>query len=106
MGLFDDIQAKVQTSISDFENVGLPALEAQAETSAIGTLTTMQQNATKTAQASVTDILNRPSDPNSFISQLLKNTIQSPALKTYGPYIVGALIIAGVAGAFVFGSKK
>lgn len=105
MSIWDDLQNSVQQGIQDVKNVGLPALEAQGEQTAINMLTTMQQNASQTAQANAATILNRPSDPNSFMSQLIKNTVQSPALQAYGPYLLVTAVAIGIVSVFIFGGK-
>lgn len=62
------------------------------------------------AEHGMNQILNAPpSDPNSlggYVSNMFSQIGANAGLRTYAPYIIGGVVLIGVAAVFVFGGRK
>lgn len=96
--LVDSVKTQVSQAADNYVKVGVPALEASVEQSAINWLSDQKAQTQQTLNQNVAEVAAQKSDPNSLGAQLA-GVFQTTALNNYGLYIVGAVVAILVVGA-------
>lgn len=101
--IFGNAQKAVEQGAEDFFKIGKHAALGYLENEAIKILEADKAKNESAFQGHIEDIMKRPTSTDS-LGNYLSNQLQSPAIKTYGPWIIlGILLIAG--GAILLSKK-
>lgn len=98
--LWGNAKDAAEDAWKDAVKVGVPALEQAAIDWAQDVLGDQEKKTSAALQTGVSEILNRPTDDNSF-GTYISSALQSPILKNYGPLIIFGVIGVGIAGYMV-----
>lgn len=98
--LFGQAKAAASQGMDDLLKTGGNSALGYLENQAAAVLQHDANQNTANAQAATQAILSRPTNADSF-GAYLTNMIQQPAVKQYGPYILGGIAVVLVAGYFI-----
>ena len=93
--IFGNAKKAVEQGASDFYKIGSTAALGYLENEAIKIIEADKAKNEAAFQGHVEELMKRPTSVDS-LGNYLSNQLQSPAIKTYGPWIIlGILLIAG-----------
>lgn len=93
--LFGDAKKAASQGMDDLLKTGGNAALGYLEQQAINIISADQAQHTEAAQSNINAILNRPTTAGSF-GAYFSNLAQSPALKAYGPYVIGVIAVVAI----------
>ena len=99
--LWNNAKEAADKGMNDLLKSGGNAAIGYLEQQGINILNADSQKHMQDAQAATTAIMSRPSSANSF-GAYLSGIVQNSGLKTYGPGVILAVAVVGVAAVFLF----
>jgi len=95
--LYTQVATQVENAATDMIKTGVPALKSSAEQYAINWLTEQNKQTQEELKKNVGEVLQRPSDPNSF-GGILSSNAANAFVSNYS-----TMILLGVGGVLLFG---
>lgn len=102
MSIFDDLQASVSGALANVSGTTPPTGSDDANANTWGAVL---DSAKQTAITTVGDILNKPADTGSILSQLVKNVPTPPKTVVVAGTLGLGLVLAGIVVYFYVGKK-